>query len=68
MTKLRLNGCAWVLLLQCLITALPALRLLHVVDWPWRWVTIPLWGPGTLLAAVLLVEWLVELGRPKSKS
>ena len=69
MLKIRLSGCAWVLLFECLVMALPVLKLLRfpaVADWSWVWVTVPVWGPGALLALVLALEWLVELGRPKS--
>lgn len=57
------------LLFECLVMALPVLKLLRfpaVADWSWVWVTVPVWGPGALLALVLALEWLVELGRPKS--
>ena len=28
-----------------------ALKLCHVIDWSWLWVTAPLWGPFALVAA-----------------
>lgn len=66
-TRFRLNGCAWVLLCQCLVLALPMLKLLgiaSVADWPWFWVTVPIWGPGALLTLVLTTEWVADLGKP----
>ena len=30
------------------------LKLCHVIEWPWVWVTAPFWGP---VAAVLLSCW-----------
>lgn len=70
MLKIRLTGFAWVLLFQCLIMAMPVLKLLGlsaVAGWSWVWVLAPVWGPGALLALVLAIEWVVELGRPKSQ-
>ncbi|MGI4865369.1 MAG: hypothetical protein ACRYFZ_15715 [Janthinobacterium lividum] len=56
---LRPSGYAWVLAFQCLIMALPTLKLLHLFgadDLAWRWITLPFWGPSVLLAVLLLVE------------
>lgn len=33
------------------------LKLCHVIDWSWWWVTAPLWAPGVLIA-VIFVIWL----------
>ena len=66
--RLRLNGCAWILLYQCLLVALPALKLLHltkVSQWSWLWVTVPVWGPSALLALILALEWATDLRKPK---
>ena len=35
------------------------LKLCGVINWSWWWVLSPLWGPLALLAAVLLVAFLV---------
>lgn len=36
------------------------LKLTHVIDWSWWWVTAPLWGTAVivLLLLALLVPWL----------
>ncbi|RZJ58346.1 MAG: hypothetical protein EOO55_00980 [Hymenobacter sp.] len=68
--RLRLLGCAWVFLFQCLLMTLPTLKLLHLfgVDaWSWRWVTLPFWGPGVLLALVLLGERATGLRKADSQ-
>lgn len=66
-TRFRLNGCAWVLLCQCLVLTLPVLKLLgiaNVADWSWFWVTVPIWGPGALLTLVVITEWVADLRKP----
>lgn len=66
--KFRLNGCALVLIYQCLVMTLPALKLLHVPavsEWSWVWIALPVWAPSALLAVVLGVEQLTQLGKAK---
>ena len=68
--RLRLNGCAWILLYQCLLVALPALKLLHLTkisQWSWLWVTVPIWAPSALLALILALEWVTDRGKPTSR-
>lgn len=31
------------------------LKLTHVIDWSWWWVTAPLWGPIVILIIIFLV-------------
>ena len=55
----RLKGLAWILIFQCLIMAMPTLKLLHLFgadNWSWRWITVPFWGPSVLLLLLLLAE------------
>lgn len=35
------------------------LKLCHVIDWSWWWVTCPLWGMFAIFAAILVVSLLV---------
>lgn len=45
------------------------LKLCHVIDWSWWWVTIPFWGTPALLlaiAAILGIFGLVCLGIEKA--
>lgn len=35
------------------------LRLTHVIDWSWLWVTAPIWGIPALIVGVLLVTLVV---------
>ncbi len=43
--------------------AFVVLKLTHVIDWPWKWVTAPFWIPVLLVAVVLIVVgigyWLI---------
>ena len=54
--------------LGVLFLILMTLKLTHVIDWSWLWVTAPLWIPFALLAAfvvglisVLIVKLLIEI-------
>jgi hypothetical protein len=38
-----------------LTTLFVALKLTHVIQWPWLWVVSPLWIPPVLLLVVLIV-------------
>jgi hypothetical protein len=61
--RLRLNTCVYLLALQCLVMALPILKLMGVapiVSWPWHWALAPVWGPWVLLAVAMSCERLVE--------
>lgn len=31
------------------------LKLCHVIEWPWIWVTAPFWVPVAIILAILLV-------------
>lgn len=37
------------------------LKLTHVIDWSWWWVTAPLWGPTVLFLTGLIVFLIVKL-------
>lgn len=37
------------------------LKLGHVINWSWWWVTAPLWVPFALLATILVVGLVVAL-------
>ncbi|TVT42545.1 hypothetical protein FNT36_00115 [Hymenobacter setariae] len=69
--KFRLNGCAIVLVFQCLVMTLPTLKLLKVPvvsNWSWLWVTLPVWAPSVLLAVVLVGEKVMQWGKAKAAS
>lgn len=38
------------------------LKLTHVIDWSWWWVTAPLWISAAFGLAVFLMAWLVLRG------
>jgi len=42
-----------------LFIALLVLKLTHVIDWSWWWITAPLWGGFALVLLVLLIVVLV---------
>jgi hypothetical protein len=35
------------------------LKLTHVINWSWWWVTLPLWGGAAFVLAVLLIIALI---------
>lgn len=37
------------------------LKLLEVINWSWWWVTVPFWGPITLVFVVVVVGILIIL-------
>jgi hypothetical protein len=59
----------WLVLLMTLAlgvagVVLVTLKLTHVIEWSWLWVTVPIWGPvwvAMMLAALLFVFVLVML-------
>ncbi|MFD1872692.1 hypothetical protein [Hymenobacter bucti] len=67
--RFRLNAWGIILIYQCLVMTLPALKLLHVPtvsSWSWLWITLPIWAPSALLALVLGAEQLARLGKAKA--
>lgn len=43
--------------------AFVVLKLCHVINWSWWWVTAPFWGPIVLVLIILLIfaaVWLVN--------
>ena len=44
-----------------LFIALLVLKLTHVIDWSWWWITAPLWG-GVVLFILFIVIWLLIIG------
>lgn len=40
------------------------LKLTHVIDWSWWWITAPLWGP---FAVVFLLVFIVGLTRKEDR-
>ena len=47
--------------LSLLGVAFVILKLCHVIDWSWWWVTFPFWGGFALVLAILLVAVLVTV-------
>lgn len=49
------------------------LKLCHVIDWSWWYITLPLWGPVALVAAIVLplgVIWIIlriQLARERKR-
>ena len=37
------------------------LKLTHVIDWSWWWITAPLWGGFALLMVFLLIVFLIAM-------
>jgi hypothetical protein len=51
------NGCG-ISFTGALFLLLLGLKLGHVIDWSWWWVTSPLWLPGAILLAFLGLAFL----------
>ena len=47
--------------LGLLFIAFLVLKLTHVIDWSWWWITAPLWGGFAILAVIGLVAGLIFL-------
>lgn len=43
------------------------LKLGNVIDWPWWWVTAPLWGPLLIILVIFLVVYSIYLGKKAFK-
>lgn len=43
--------------------AFVALKLTHVIDWSWWWVTAPFWIPFAVIGAVVLIGGLIVVVR-----
>jgi hypothetical protein len=37
------------------------LKMMHVIDWSWWWVTSPLWGPFAVIAGAFILVTFVAL-------
>lgn len=49
------NGVAGIGVSGLLGVAFVILKLCHVIEWPWVWVTAPFWVPVAIILAILLV-------------
>ena len=47
--------------LGCLFITFLVLKLTHVIDWSWWWITAPLWGPLAITAAIFIVVGILML-------
>ncbi len=37
------------------------LKLCHVIEWPWVWVTAPFWAPLAIVLAIILVIVILKV-------
>ena len=44
-----------------LFIAFLVLKLTHVIDWSWWWITAPLWGGLALFLVIVLIVFLVSI-------
>lgn len=35
------------------------LKLTHIIDWSWWWVTCPLWGGAAIILGIILIVFVV---------
>ena len=48
-------------ILLILFLAMAALKCCNVIDWPWYLVTAPLWIPGLIFVAIIVIYTIVML-------
>lgn len=56
--KLEADGFTTLLFITFLI-----LKLTHVINWSWLWVTSPIWIPLTLTLILFLIVWTIKILR-----
>ena len=55
MNKNNQNTSSGVTFASLLFLLFLALKLTHVIDWSWWWITAPIWGPFVIVAVVLII-------------
>ena len=55
MNKNNNNTSSGVTFASLLFLLFLALKLTHVIDWSWWWITTPIWGPFVIVAVVLII-------------
>ena len=55
MNKNNQNTSSGVTFASLLFLLFLALKLTHVIDWSWWWITTPIWGPFVIVAVVLII-------------
>ena len=54
------KGNAGLSFLEVLFIVFLTLKLTHVIDWRWWWVTAPIWGSFLIAVVVLLIMPLIK--------
>lgn len=57
----RGSGVAGIGLCDLLFVVFLVLKLTHVIDWSWWWVTAPLWIPLALVVVVVIIASIISL-------
>lgn len=57
----RVGGVAGIGFCDLLFVVFLILKLTHVIDWSWWWVTAPLWIPLALLIVVFVIIGIISL-------
>lgn len=55
------NNGGGITVLSLLGTAFVVLKLMHIIDWSWWWVTAPLWGITALVIIIIFLCILTDL-------
>jgi hypothetical protein len=55
MNKNNNNTSSGVTFASLLFLLFLALKLTHVIDWSWWWITAPIWGPFVIVVVVLII-------------
>jgi len=55
MNKNNNNTSSGVTFASLLFLLFLALKLTHVINWSWWWITAPIWGPFVIVAVVLII-------------
>ncbi len=61
MNKNNQNTSSGVTFASLLFLLFLALKLTHVIDWSWWWITAPLWGPFVIVVVALIIITVITV-------
>lgn len=61
MNKNNQNTSSGVTFASLLFLLFLALKLTHVIDWSWWWITAPIWGPFVIVVVALIIITVIAV-------